>query len=250
MKRYEGKLAIVTGASSGIGAAIAAALIKEGAAIVINADVQEPAAGQNDEIVFRHLDIASEASWKQLLEAVRTEHGRLDLLVNCAGILVPADIENTGTEDFMQTMAVNAMGPMLGCKLAIAEMVRYGRPGAIVNVASTTALRAEPWYIAYAASKAAVVNMTRTIALHCCRFNYPIRVNAVLPGVVLTPMVERLIAGSPDPAAAKAGLEALHPMNRLLRPEELAPPVLMLGSDDASGMTGATICVDAGLTIG
>lgn len=249
MSRYQGKLAIVTGGSSGIGKAIVEALLSEGAEVIV-ADLKAPQQPGGERQSYQALDIAQESSWNALFSAVRRERGRLDLLVNCAGILLPADIEHTGTEDFMQTMSVNAMGPMLGCKLCIAEMVQYGRPGAIVNVASTTALRADPWYIAYAASKAAVVNMTRTIALHCCKLGYPVRVNAVLPGVVLTPMVEALLAGAPDPQAAREQLESLHPMGRLLRPEEIAPAVLLLGSDEASGMTGASVCVDAGLTIG
>lgn len=248
MSRYQGKLAIVTGGSSGIGEAITLALLREGAEVIV-ADLKAPAV-QRERQSYHELDISRESSWQALLADVRRQHGRLDLLVNGAGILVPADVEHTAADDFMQTMAVNAMGPMLGCKLAIAEMVQYGRPGAIVNIASTTALRADPWYIAYAASKAAVVNMTRTIALHCCKFGYPIRVNAVLPGVVLTPMVEALLAAAPDPRAARVQLESLHPMGRLLRPAEIAPAVLLLGSDEASGMTGAAVCVDAGLTIG
>jgi NAD(P)-dependent dehydrogenase (short-subunit alcohol dehydrogenase family) len=125
-----------------------------------------------------------------------------------------------------------------------------GKKGAIVNVASTTALKPAQWVLAYAASKAAVVSLTRTVALHCARSGYGIRCNAVLPGGVATPMVSRLFEASPDPKAAQAALEADHPIGRLVNPAEVASLVTYLASDEALAITGAAMVVDGGLTAG
>lgn len=206
MGQYQDKVAVVTGGASGIGAAIVAALLREGATVVA-ADLKDgevsalpPEARARRS--FLPLDISSPDDWRRLYATVRERHGRLDLLVNNAGMMQPADVETTTVEMFSRTMAVNVQGCFLGCQGAIAEMKHFGKPGAIVNIASTTALRAESWVMAYAASKAAVVSMTRTIALHLARSGLPIRCNAVLPGIVMTPMVQGLVDASPDPDAA------------------------------------------------
>jgi NAD(P)-dependent dehydrogenase (short-subunit alcohol dehydrogenase family) len=129
-------------------------------------------------------------------------------------------------------------------------MKTNARGAVIVNVASANAVKAQSWTSVYAASKAAVLSLTRTTALHCAEQRYPIRVNAVLPGIVLTPMVERILDAAPDRAAALAGLESFHPIGRLLAPAEIASVVVFLSSPAASGITGAGIAVDGGMTAG
>ncbi len=250
MNRFEGKVVVVTGGASGIGAAIAKEFHREGA-IVIVADLK-PGRGATDEsadLRFIEHDVASDASWARLMEASQAQ-GPLDVLINCAGVMTPADIENTPLELFEQIMSINSTGTYLGCKHALVAMRAHCSGASIVNIASTTAIKPDTSVMAYSASKAAVVSITRTTALHCARSGYPIRCNAVLPGVVMTPMLQKLIDLSPDPEAAIKGLSAINPIGRLLDPTEVASVVLFAASSAASGMTGSAIVVDGGLTAG
>jgi NAD(P)-dependent dehydrogenase (short-subunit alcohol dehydrogenase family) len=159
-------------------------------------------------------------------------------------------IEAVTPDALMRTLDVNTKGVFIGCREAIAVMKASASETAIVNIASANAVKAQSWTSAYAASKAAVVSLTRTTALHCAEQRYPIRVNAILPGIVLTPMVERILASSPDPAAALSGLKVYHPTGRLLDPKEIATVATFLASQGASGITGAAIAVDCGMTAG
>lgn len=250
MKRFEGKVVVVTGGASGIGASIAMEFHREGANVIV-ADLKpgQPVPDDSARLIFVEHDVASDASWTSLMEASKAQ-GQLDVLVNCAGVMTPADIENTSLELFEQIMGVNSTGTYLGCKHALAAMHSNASGGSIVNIASTTAIKADTSVMAYSASKAAVVSITRTTALHCAKTGYPIRCNAVLPGVVMTPMLQKLIDLSPDPAAAVKALSGINPIGRLLDPAEVASVALFAASSAASGMTGAAIVVDGGLTAG
>lgn len=245
---------IVTGAASGIGAASAGALVEKGARVTI-ADRDE-ARGQavaqklGDAAAFEALDVSDDAGWSKMISAAQVRFGPLRVLVNCAGIMVPLDVEQTDWQTWQQTMNINAGGAYLGCKHAIGVMKEHGEPAAIVNVASSTALKTAPWVMAYGASKAAVLSLTRSVALHCATSGYDIRVNAVLPGVVETPMLDPILGAAPDREAAIADLRALHPIGRLLREDEIASAVLYLADDGASGITGTHIAVDGGQTAG
>jgi NAD(P)-dependent dehydrogenase (short-subunit alcohol dehydrogenase family) len=245
-------VALVTGAASGIGEAVAAALLDTGAT-VIAADIAAcgPAlhgrAGQCRAVV---LDVSDEAAWQRVIAGIIAEHGRLDLLVNVAGIVVAGAIDAIDPAALMQVLDVNTKGVYIGCREAIKAMKAQGTPAAIVNVASANAVKAQSWTAVYAASKAAVVSLTRTTALHCAEQGYPIRVNAILPGIVRTPMVERLLTAAPDYDAALKHMESYHPAGRLLEAREIADVAVFLGSPAASGIHGAAIAVDLGMTAG
>ena len=249
--RFNNSVAVVTGGASGIGAAVSAALLAEGATVIV-ADLVEPSTLTLDRAENRlryiHHDITSEKSWAAIFEQICAASCEFQLLFNCAGIMKVADVAATDSELFARLMTVNAMGTFLGCKHAIATLAKSGRSGAIVNIASTSAVKPAAWVTAYSASKAAVVNLTRSVALHCTDQGLPIRCNVVLPGVVLTPMVKAMVDAAPDPAAALESLAAQHPMKRLVTPKEVAAAALFLASPEASGITGASLAVDAGMT--
>lgn len=249
MERFSGRRAVVTGAASGIGAAIANQLAQEGATVVAadHAQVAQSGADVGGPAPFQ-MDVSREEDWQALASHVEQTYGGLDLLVNCAGILLPGDIETTDWNSFQQTMAVNAGGVFLSCQQGVQRLLRTSADGAIVNVASTTALKPGSWVLAYGASKAAVVSITRSVALHCAAAGYAIRCNAVLPAVVRTPMVERLLAAAPDPEAAEQGLLSQHPNGRLVSVDEVVEATLFLLSTAASGLNGVAIPVDGGLT--
>jgi 3(or 17)beta-hydroxysteroid dehydrogenase len=251
-RRLSGRVAIITGAASGIGAATVALFLREGASVIatdvraIDPDILS--GGVSDAIGVRH-DVASEREWRNVLIRTREEFGRLDILVNCAGINVPGggepegqDIENVSIDDFRAVQAVNVEGTMLGCKQAIPMMVESGG-GAIVNVSSLAGWVAVPSAISYGASKAAVWQITKSVALHCARAEYNIRCNSVHPGGIHTPMFVPLTGERKD------GPEAPHvPMQRYGEPPEVAAAILFLASDDASYVTGASLTVDGGLS--
>ncbi len=249
---HRGKVSLVTGAASGIGAAITRALLESGSR-VIAADVapfDERFASWGAQVRPIALDVSDEAAWSAALAGVMATEGRLDVLVNVAGILEAGGIESVTPDALMRVLDVNTKGVFIGCREAIAIMKDSAEECSIVNVASANAVKAQSWTSVYAASKAAVLSLTRTTALHCAEQRYRIRVNAILPGIVRTPMVERILAAAPDPRAALANLEAFHPIGRLLDPTEIASVVLFIASPAASGITGAGIAVDGGMTAG
>lgn len=253
MERVRGRVALVTGGTSGIGAQIARSLVADGASVLLtgrNAErgealCRELGAGAH----FAFHDVAEEQSWAEVIAKV-ADLGELDVLVNCAGIMIPADIENTSQALWMDIFRTNAGGTFLGCKAAIEVMKAHGKPSSIINVGSTTALKTAPWVFAYGASKAAIMSMTRSIALHCAQARYPIRCNAVLPGVVETPMLDPILGGAANKASALEALKALHPIGRLVTSQEVANAVLYLASEESTGVTGIHICVDGGQTAG
>jgi NAD(P)-dependent dehydrogenase (short-subunit alcohol dehydrogenase family) len=252
--RFAGQFVLVTGGASGIGAKCAERFLQEGARVVIADLAPEAAIGfegyEGTRLRLCRHDVSSEASWRQLLGEMAETWGVPDVLVNSAGIMQPGDIETTPYQAFEKAMDVNAGGVFLGCQNVVKAMRAVLKRGAIVNVASTTALKPAQWVVAYSASKAAVVSLTRTVALHCARSGSGIRCNAVLPGAVMTPMVGRLIDAAPDRDAALAALEFDHPIGRLVETVEVAAMVAYLASSEAAGITGASMVVDGGLTAG
>ena len=262
MGRVANKVAIVTGAASGIGRATAALLAREGAAVVL-ADRDE-AGGQAaaEEIGqagggagFVGFDVTSEADWQRLLEATLARHARLDILVNNAGLQNTKTVEDATLEDLRLHMGVNMEGIFLGTKHAIAAM-RQNRPsgGSIVNVVSTYGLVGEELNAPYCASKGAARNFTKSAALHCGKAGYNIRVNAVHPGCCITPMVEKEASevlaetGASDREALLEEWRSEHPIGRLGRPEDIAYGVLYLASDESTFVTGSDLVIDGGYT--
>ena len=248
MKRFEGKVALVTGAGSGIGRATAIAFAGENAKVVV-ADIAVADGEQTvrlikesgGEAVFVKTDVSRESEVESLIKTTMDTYGRLDCAHNNAGINGDLDSVTTCTEEnWDRVMNINVKGVWLCLKYEIPRMKKQGG-GAIVNTSSTSGLVGAPGAPAYTASKHGVAGLTRTAALECAKTG--IRVNAVCPGTCRTPFMQRLI---------DAGLEdyitGLVPVGRLGEPEETANTVLWLCSDEASFITGAMITVDGGLT--
>ena len=250
MKRFLGKIAVVTGAASGIGRACAVRLASEGARLVLvdRDPVQIDPMMTVEDVLVRRMDVSRPAAWAELCEAIRASFGRVDILVNSAGIVRsgPDQAVSTATlESIHDVMGVNLDGAWLAIRTLLPL---FGTGAAIVNVASRAALVGTPHAVAYAASKAALVSLTKSVALSMSRNTPQIRCNAVLPGSIDTPMWRPLGTGGAalDRAAVLAGGLPHIPMGRLGTPEEVAGSILFLASDDASYVTGSVLSVDGG----
>ncbi|MCZ0953534.1 MAG: glucose 1-dehydrogenase, partial [Rhodospirillaceae bacterium] len=249
MSRFINKVSIVTGAASGIGLATAERLVAEGGNVLLT-DLNEEAGSEAAQRLgaaagFRVHDAASEADWESVVADCVSRFGRLDVLVNNAGVAFLAgqlSPEEVTLEEWQRVNAVNAAGVMLGCKHAIRAMKSSGG-GAIVNIASIAATVASPLAVPYGASKAAVVQLTKTVAYDCARRGYNIRCNAVLPGTIETTLYKTF---SEEQRAANArGV----PLGRVGTPEDVAVAVAFLASDEADYITGAQVAVDGGLSV-
>jgi 3(or 17)beta-hydroxysteroid dehydrogenase len=255
--RVEGKVALVTGGASGLGAAIARRLAEEGATVVLS-DIQDDVGrALADEIGgdFLPQDVTDEEQWDAIVAQIETEHGGLHILVNNAGIegaFDQSDPETTRLADWRAVHQVNVEGVMLGCRAAIPVMTRSGG-GSIVNLSSIAGLVPTPGWIAYGSSKATVRHLTRSIAVHCARNGSGIRCNSVHPGEVLTPMLIRISAE----LAAQRGttteqfidqMRSSIPQGEFQEPVDVANAVLFLASDEARRITGIQIAVDGGKT--
>ncbi|MFA7440210.1 MAG: SDR family oxidoreductase [Sphingomonadaceae bacterium] len=245
--RVAGKIFIVTGGASGLGAADARLLAQHGATVVIT-DTQEDAgrelAASTEGIYFLPQDVCDEQRWNEIVAEVEARFGGLDGLVNNAGIVGYADVEQCSLDMFRKHLAVMAEGTFLGCKAAIPAMVRRGG-GAIVNMASTAAVKGIGTIPAYSAAKGAIAALTRSVAVHCQEKRYNIRVNTVIPGGHDTPMTRSAFANMDpdDPGLAHAISEGMG------KPEDVANLVLYLLSDEARRVTGASMVIDHGETI-
>jgi NAD(P)-dependent dehydrogenase (short-subunit alcohol dehydrogenase family) len=240
------KVALVTGGASGLGEAIARRLANDGCMVVVT-DIDTGAGMAVAEALggrfFRH-NVASEADWAQVIDAIRMDFGRLDILVNNAGITLIGSIEDLSVDAFQRTLDVDLLGVFLGCKAGIALMKERG--GAIVNISSVAGLRASATLVGYNAAKAGVTLMTKSIALHCATAGYRIRCNSVHPGVIKTPMLDKVMAQVEDPEAMMAGFISRHPIGHLGEPADVADMVAFLAGDHAKFVTGAEFVVDGG----
>lgn len=253
MGKLEGKVALITGAAQGIGKGCAELLADAGAQVIV-ADVQiaeskEVAEGIGDKASFRELDVTSESSWQQTCDWIIDTYGRLDVLVNNAGISPAATIEDTSLEMWHQVMAINVDGAFLGCKYGIAAMKKAGHGGSIINMSSGAAMRANAGLTAYNTSKAAVAMLTKSVALHCGSSRTGIRCNSVHPGTIRTRMVTDYTNSLPDPAAALEAMSSGSVIGRLGEVEDIARMVLYLASDDSSFVTGSEMVVDGGMIL-
>jgi NAD(P)-dependent dehydrogenase (short-subunit alcohol dehydrogenase family) len=245
--RLQGKTAFVTGGASGLGAACAAAFLTEGASVTIaDLAIKGTSAGGPGSLHRRHLDVTDEAAWEAALAQTVREFGRLDILVNAAGISLEGDdLERCTPEIWNRTLAVNLDGVFLGCKHGVRVMKASGG-GSIINFASILAKVGDGGSIAYTASKGGVRLLTRSTAAYCNRHRLPIRCNAVCPGYFETPMLTNYFAV--EPPATKQNLIAAQPSRRLGQPEELAGLLVYLASDESISCTGADFVVDGGFT--
>ena len=245
--RLKDKVAFVTGGASGLGAACAARFVCEGATVVV-ADIAVPAQTQGNSGAphYRHLDVTDEAAWQAALGETARTFGRLDILVNAAGIsLDKDDLEHCTPEIWRKTIAVNLDGVFLGCKHGVRSMKASGG-GSIINFASILAKVGDGSSIAYTASKGGVRLLTCSTALYCARNGLGIRCNAVCPGYFETPMLTGYF--SAQPAATRRNLIAAQPSGRLGQPEELTGLLVYLASDESRSCTGADFVIDGGFT--
>jgi 3(or 17)beta-hydroxysteroid dehydrogenase len=256
MQRLAKKVALVTGGASGLGKAIAERLAAEGARVVIS-DVDRHAGTQaaaSGTLVFLEQDVCDEKRWIEVVDEIKQRFGRLDVLVNNAGILGPMNAispVDTPLELWRRIFAVNVEGVFLGCRTAIPAMAASGG-GSIVNISSIAGLRATPYATAYGASKAAVRQLTKSVAQHCAEKKLNIRCNSVHPGDVRTPLFDK---GAEEIAKLRqVSLEEVLEDNRLdsplgefTLPEDIAAACAYLASDEARHITGTKLVVDGGI---
>jgi 3alpha(or 20beta)-hydroxysteroid dehydrogenase len=254
MGRLNGKTAIVTGAARGLGAATAEVLAREGASVMLTDILAERLKSTVDAlrakgyVVESHdHEVSNAEQWDEVMNATVERFGRIDVVVNNAGISVPVTIEDLTVDQFRKVLEVNLIGCFLGTKLAIKHMKGTGG-GSIVNIASNSTRNVVPLTAAYSPSKAAVANLTKVAALHCAVQGYNIRVNSVHPG----PTDTEMLSGGAGPATeipeVRRLIDAI-PVGRLARPGEIGEVVAFLASDAASYVTAAEFFVDSGLTV-
>ena len=256
MGRLDNKVAIITGSAEGIGEATAKLFSKEGAKVVV-ADINEKKGQQvvneiersGGDAFFFLLDVTKEEQWKSLMDMTIQKYGKLNVIVNNAGISRAKDIENTTLKDWNDIMTVNATGVFLGTKYAIETMKDNGDLCSIINRSSIDGQIAEPGLFAYCASKGAVTILTKSAALCCGEKGYKIRVNSVHPGYVHTALTEEEARGyglEPEEYFAKVGKQ--HPLGCIGEPDDIAYIDVYLASDESKWTTGAEFVVDGGWT--
>jgi len=239
-----GRVAVVTGGCGGIGTAICARFAREGATVYA-ADIAEGAARMNDGIVFHRHDVTDEASAAGLMAAVERAHGQLDILVNAAGIEIEKTIEETSLEDWNRIFAINVTGTFLTSKHALPLMRKAGG-GSIINFGSYDGFIADPSLAAYCATKGAVHALTRAMA--CDHGPENIRVNAICPGYVDTPMLQSFFGSAGDIESLKQEVRDVHPLKRYGTPEDVANLVNWLAGDESRYASGQLWVLDGGLT--
>ncbi|MEV5548669.1 glucose 1-dehydrogenase [Streptomyces sp. NPDC052309] len=248
MGRLAGKTALITGATGGIGRATAELFAREGARLVVTDAAADAAAEfaarlENDgaEAVGTGLDVTSAQRWSEVMALVERRFGRLDVLVNIAGIVDWPGVEDTDQQGWDRVIAVNQTGTWLGMKAAM-PLLRAGGNGSVINTSSVLGLIGSGAAVAYQASKGAVRLLTKTAAVEYATRG--VRVNSVHPGVIATPMIQEILdeEGDQQPDIVRT------PMRRAGRPEEIAPMMLFLAGDESSFITGAEFVVDGGLT--
>ena len=237
-----GQIVLVTGAAGTLGRATADA-IRAAGGTAITTDL-----GDDDGIDLAH-DVTSEAGWAAAIAWIEVRHGRLDGLVNNAGIVHLGSIEDTSLADWKRVMAVNSDGVFLGCKAAW-PLLKRSTAAAIVNVSSVSGLVGGANLAAYNASKGAVRLLTKSVALHGARLDPPIRCNSVHPAFVEGAMADNLAEATRDPARTREKMAASIPLRRLARPQEVAASVVHLLSPAASFITGSEMVIDGGLVAG
>lgn len=244
----DGRVALITGGASGIGAACARVFAREGARVVVT-DIQDGSAVAREVGgLFLSHDVADEAQWAAAVDRAVAEHGRLDVVVNNAGMFAPGSIEDVTLEQWNRVLSVNLTGVMLGCQHGVRAMKANpgGPSGSIINVSSIAGFIGLASGAAYTASKGGVRLLTKSVAVHCARQYRAIRCNSLHPGTIDTPMNQAAFYASGDPEGMRAYFATLQPMGRMAGPEEMAEAALFLASDAASFVTGTELIADGG----
>lgn len=251
MGRVDGKVAIVTGGASGLGEADARLLAAEGARVILT-DINEEAGREiaaDIDAEFVRQDVSDEEGWSALVDGVMDRHGRLDVLVNNAGIAMIANIERTTTEIWRRTLAVHLDGTFFGCRAAVPAM-KKGGGGSIINISSTAALVGISPYLAYSAAKGGIRSLTKSVAVHCRERRNGVRCNSVHPGSIDTPMVAAALEGLQQVKLPEArDRDEARIAIGIGEPNDVAYMVLFLASDESKHVTGAEMVVDNADTV-
>ena len=256
--RLKNKIALITGAARGIGQATAELFHDEGATVILS-DVRDEEGkilveGKEKRTEYLHLDVGEEISWKKASEYLLDKYGRLDILVNNAGITGfleskgPWDAENADLASWEEVHKVNSTGVMLGCKYAIPLMKQTG--GSIVNISSRSGLVGIPGAVAYASSKAAVRNHTKSVALYCSEKGYKIRCNSIHPAAIMTPMWDAMLGEGEQRQKTIDQIESGIPMGHFGESLDVAYGILYLASDESKYITGIELTIDGGILAG
>ena len=251
MGRLEGKVALVTGAAQGLGAAIAAMFVREGAKVVLTdineSGVQAQAADMGDAAAIAvHHDVTDAGQWQHAIDTAKIEYGGLNILVNNAGIGSLGSVEDESYENWRHVHAVDLDSVFFGCKYAIPLIAKSGG-GSIVNISSISGIIAGHNLAAYNSAKAAVRHLSKSVALHCAKKGYNIRCNSVHPVFIDTPILDGMAAGG-DKQALRDKLGRQIPIGRVGEPDDVAYAVLYLASDESKFVTGSEIKVDGGIS--
>jgi len=255
MGRLEGKVAMITGGASGIGKAHAELFAKQGAKVVITTRrkvaegtaLAESIKKEGGEATFIKLDVTKEGEWREVINEVIGKYGKLNILVNNAGVSLAKTIEDTSLDEWNLVMDINSTGVFLGTKYAIEAMKNNGEPCSIINISSIDAMVGEAELPAYCASKGAVRSLTKSVALSCAQAGYTIRVNSVHPGYIHTELTEKEAQDSgltPKQYFEKVG--KMHPIGRIGEPIDIAYVSLYLASDESRWVTGGEFVADGG----
>jgi len=255
MRRLEGKVALTTGAAAGLGKASAQLFAKEGAKVVVTTrkkavegrKLAEDIKNEGGEAIFMKLDITKESEWREVIGEVIRKYGKLNILVNNAGISLGKTIEETSLDEWNSVMDINSTGVFLGTKYAIKAMKNNGELCSIVNISSIDAMVGEAELAAYCASKGSVRSLTKAASLHCAAAGYTIRVNSVHPGYIHTELTEKEAQDSgltTQKYFEKVG--EMHPVGHIGEPIDIAYVNLYLASDESRWVTGSEFVVDGG----
>ncbi|MGC6471851.1 MAG: SDR family oxidoreductase [Parvibaculales bacterium] len=248
MGRVNGKIALVTGAASGLGLADAKTLAREGATVIVTDVNDELGANAAEEIghgaEYHHLDVSDEAAWVSMAKRIEDKFSKLDVLVNNAGIVIPASPTDCTLEQFRLTNAIMNEGVFLGIKYMLPLLAKSGG-GSIINMSSTASHLGYPPFFAYSAAKGAVRSMSKSVSVHCQLEKLPVRSNSIHAGAIETPMVQN-VQGRGDEAPVDVP-DGILPADSLGSPQDVANLVLFLASDESRFITGGEYLVDNGL---